>query len=68
MLRGMESKSLERIETLLRIIADELYIARTDRDSDNRLFIKGCVPEDWEKQGRHSMIREIDQMRDKSRK
>ena len=58
----MENKLLMRIETWLMIIADELYVARTDKECEGA---SGSGPEIWEKQGRDSMIRDIENLRDK---
>jgi hypothetical protein len=57
----MEKEQFERIETLLEIIADELYVARTDREFEGAL---GSGPESWETGGREMMVRRIEGMRD----
>ena len=61
----MENKQLKRIEIWLRIIADELYVVRTDKEFEGA---SGSGPEIWEKQGRDYMIRGIENMREKLEK
>jgi hypothetical protein len=65
----MESQTLDRIATLLQVIADELYVARTDREFEgaSREQIEGqgpTGPEMWDREGRDYMIRGIEKMRD----
>jgi hypothetical protein len=57
----MENQSLKRIEMWLEIIADELYVARTDHEFAG---VSGSGPEMWEAQGRDYMIRGIERMRE----
>lgn len=58
----MEKQSLERIEILLQIIADELYVARTDREFEGA---SGGGPDMWfERGGRLEMIRGIEHRRE----
>jgi hypothetical protein len=57
----MENKQLERIETWLHIIADELYVARTNREYENA---SGSGPEIWETSGRDYMTSGIEHMRE----
>jgi hypothetical protein len=57
----MEKDDLKRIDLLLEIIADELYVARTDREFEGA---KGSGPEIWENGGRDSMVRDIEKMRE----
>jgi hypothetical protein len=57
----MENSQLERVETLLQIIADELYVARTDRECEGA---SGSGPAIWESQGRASMTNGIEHMRE----
>jgi hypothetical protein len=60
-----DNKQLERIALLLQIIADELYVARTDKEIEGA---SGAGPEMWESQGRNYMIRGIEAMREKADK
>jgi hypothetical protein len=57
----VERQQFERIETLLEIIADELYIARTDQEFAGAV---GSGRELWETGGREMVIRRIEGMRD----
>jgi hypothetical protein len=57
----VERQQFERIETLLEIIADELYVARTDQEFAGAV---GSGRELWETGGREMMIRRIEGMRD----
>ncbi|MGB6134752.1 MAG: hypothetical protein WBG54_23450 [Acidobacteriaceae bacterium] len=50
---------------LLEIIADELYVARTDREFEGAT---GSGPEMWEAEGRDYMIRGIEAMRERAEK
>jgi hypothetical protein len=61
----MENSQVDRIETLLQIIADELFIARTDREYEGA---SGSGPELWEKEGRDNMVRTIEHMYEELRK
>jgi hypothetical protein len=44
----MEKADLKRIELLLQVIADELYVARTDREFEEASSVKG-----WHHQAHH---------------
>jgi hypothetical protein len=57
----MEMNSFQRIESWLQIIADELYVARTDREFEGA---SGSGPEMWEQRGRDYMIRGIENARE----
>jgi hypothetical protein len=64
----MDGIAAKRIETLLQIIADELYIARTDREyeGESTETIPGegpTEPEMWARGGRQSMIVSIESRR-----
>ena len=58
-------KQLERIALLLQIIADELYVARTDKEIEGA---SGAGPEMWKSQGRNYIIRGIEAVREKADK
>jgi hypothetical protein len=52
----------QKIELLLQVIADELYIARTDKEFEGA---SGGGPDMWfDKGGRDGMIRGIEKMRE----
>lgn len=57
----MEEKLLRKIAIWLEIIADELYVARTDREMEGA---SGSGPELWEREGRDYMIRGIEKARE----
>jgi hypothetical protein len=59
MLCGMANKEIARADLLLELIADELYIARTDREHAN------TPDSSWMKSGRNNMIQRIEELRDK---
>lgn len=61
-LRSMENKQLERIEKLLTIIADELYVARNNRD-----LVTGAALSSWEPE-REAIIQHIKEARADFRK
>jgi len=62
MLKRMEPKDAKRIALLLQVIADELYVARTDKEFEDA---SGSGPDMWFNQGgRDGMIRGIEKMRD----
>lgn len=61
----MEDQKLDHIALLLQVIADELYVARTDREFAGA---RGSGPEIWEREGRDYMLRGIEAMRDKAEK
>jgi hypothetical protein len=56
-----EEKLLRKIALWLEIIADELYVARTDREMEE---VSGSEPEMWNSQGRDYMIRGIENARE----
>lgn len=66
----METTDAKRIVLLLQVIADELYVARIDKEFENASLepIPGqgpTGPEAWFKMsGRDGMIRGIEKMRD----
>ncbi len=53
----MEEKLLRKIAIWLEVIADELYVARTDKEMEGA---SGSGPELWEREGRDYMIRGIE--------
>lgn len=58
----METQLLKRVEMWLEIIADELYVARTDREFEGA---SGGGPDMWfERGGRLEMIRGIEHLRE----
>ena len=61
----VDNKQLERIALLLQIIADELYVARTDKEIEGA---SGAGPEMWKSQGRNYIIRGIEAVREKADK
>ena len=61
----MEKQQLERIETLLQIIADELYVARLHHQYAGA---RGPEFEEWETGGRNEMIQRIEKMREQGGK
>lgn len=58
----MEPREAKRIALLLQVIADELYVARTDKENEGA---KGQGPDMWFNHGgRDGMIRAIEKMRE----
>jgi len=61
----MEDRQLERIGLLLQIIADELYVARADKECEGA---SGSGPNLWSSQGRDYMTNGIEKMRERVNK
>jgi len=67
----MENRSFTRLEMLLQIIADELYVARVDREFEGASREPRQGPtgaELWDKEGRNYMIEGIERMRERVEK
>ena len=61
----MGEKQLKKIALWLEIIADELYVARTDKEMDGA---SGSGPDIWNRQGRDYMVNGIEKMRELAQK
>ena len=59
----MEDNKLDKIALYLEIIADELYIARTERELEGA---SGSEPAMWNNGGRDLMVKNIEIMRNKA--
>lgn len=57
----MDEKSLRKIALWLEIIADELYVARTDKEMEGA---SGNGPDLWNDQGRDCVVNGIEKMRE----
>jgi hypothetical protein len=57
----LEEKQLKKIALWLEVIADELYVARTDKEMEGA---SGNGPDMWNSKGRDYMVNGIEKMRD----
>lgn len=57
----MEETQLKKIALWLEVIADELYVARTDKEMEGA---SGSGPDMWNRQGRDYMTNGIERMRE----
>jgi hypothetical protein len=57
----LDEKPLRKIALWLEIIADELYVARTDKEMEGA---SGSGPDMWNDQGRDYMVNGIEKMRE----